>query len=374
MALTSTALRRRALVLVVVLALLLQAGTGVAAAQSVEGAAETIVVEEGETVSSIEAVAGTIVVRGTVTGDVSGAAGTIHVTESGRVDGNLQVAAATVRIDGTVAGDVDVAGATVELGETGSVGGNLQAGANYALVDGAVAGDVTIGAETLDLGPNADVGGTFRYDAGTFTQDPDAAVAGGVVRDPDIRASGGPDFQALSIPSWVGVVYGLVASLLLGVVLLGVFPRFSTGVASRVAEEPLQSGGVGLLTLIAVPVLLVLLAITIVGIPLTILGAVAFGIAVWVGSVYGQYAIAAWALTRIGSPNRWLALVVGLVAFAILGTIPFLGGLLELVAFLLGLGAFALGLRESYRNRGEGETSGGRQTTLDETAGDTPTA
>ncbi len=70
--------------------------------------------------------------------------------------------------------------------------------------------------------------------------------------------------------------------------------------ASRVREESLQSGGVGLLTLIVVPVRLVLLAITIVGIPQTNLGAVAFGIAVCIGSVYGRYAVTAWALARLG--------------------------------------------------------------------------
>lgn len=374
MALQWNSLGRRALVLVVVLALLLQAGTGIAAAQSFEGAAGTIVVEEGETVDSIEAVGTTIVVRGTVTGDVSGAAADVQVAESGRIGGNLQVAAATIRVDGSVDGNVNAAGATVEIGETATIGGNLEVGASYALIDGAVAGDVRAGAETLELGPNADVGGEFRYDAATFTQDPDAAVAGGVVQDPDIQGPTGPDFQPFVLPSWVGVVYGLFASLLLGVVLLAVFPRFSSGVASRVAEEPLKSGGVGLLTLVAVPILLVLVAITIIGIPLTILGAIAFGITVWVGSVYGQYAVGAWVLNRLDSDNRWLALVVGLVGFAILGLIPILGGLLNFVAFLLGLGAFTLGLRDGYRNRGRGETSGGRQTTLDETAGDTPPA
>lgn len=369
-----TALGRRALVLVVVMALLLQAGTGIAAAQSFEGAAGTVVVEEGETVSSVEAVATTILVRGTVTGDVSGAAANVEVAETGRVGGNLEVAAATIRVAGAVDGNVNAAGANVEISDTATIGGDLEVGASYALVDGAVAGNVVAGAETLELGPNADVGGEFRYDAGTFTESPESMVAGGVVQDSSIQGAAGPDFEPFTIPPWVGVVYGLLASFLLGVVLLAVFPEFSTAVADRVATDPLKSGGVGLLTLVAVPVVLVLVAITIIGIPLTILGAIAFGIVAWVGSVYGQYAVGAWALAQFETDNRWLALVVGLVGFALLGQIPVLGGFLDLVAFLLGLGAFTLGLRNSYRNRGSGETSGGRQTTLDETTGDAPVA
>jgi len=370
----STAPRRRTLVLAVIFALLMQAGVGVAAAQSSEGPTGTVVVDEGETVDSIDTLANTIVVRGTVTGDLTGVASTVHVTETGRVGGDVEAAAATIRIDGTVDGDVNAAGANVAVSETATIGGNLDVGASYARIDGTVGGDVQAGADTLELGPSAEVDGEFRYDAGTFDRSPEAVVAGGVVQDSSIRGASGPPIEPFAIPNWVGVVYGLFANLLLGVLLLAVFPDFSAGVATRVADQPLRSGGVGLLTLVAVPLVLVLLAVTIIGIPLSLLGAVGFGLMAWAGSVYGQYAIGVWALDRVDRGNRWLALGVGIVGFTLLGAVPFVGWLFDLVAFLLGLGAFTLALRTSYRNRGQDETSGGRQTTLDESGADTPTA
>lgn len=364
---------QRLLVTLLALALVFQAGAGVAAAQSFEGAADTIIVEEGQTYDSIQGVAGTIIVRGTVTGDVSGAAGTIHVTETGRIDGNIEAAAGTLRIDGAVGGDVSVGGGTVEVSDTAQISGNLESGSSFLRVDGTIDGDVRAGAETIVLGPSANIGGEFRYDAATFNRDSGATVAGGVVQDPQIGDGAGPDFGAISVPSWVGTIYGLFASLLLGAALLAVFPRFSAGVATRVSETPVVTGGVGLLTLVVVPLVLLIFAITIIGLPITIIGALAFGIAVWVGVVYGQYAVGSWAIGLAGYDNRWLALIVGLVGFALLGLIPFIGGLFDLLAFLLGLGALMLGLRDAYRSRG-GTESGGRQTTLDETGGDTPTA
>lgn len=363
----------RVATLAVVSLVLLSAVTGTVAAQSYQGASGTIVIGPDETYDSVEGVAGTVIVRGTVTGDIATAAGTVHVTETGEVGGNIEAAAGTVRIDGTVGGDVSVAGGTAEIGETAQIDGNLDVGASYLALRGTVDGTVQAGAEEFVLGPTASVGGDVRYDAATFTRAPEAAVGGSVVRDESIGASAGPEFGEFALPSWVGVVYGLFVNLLLGAILLAIFPSFSARVAGHVAERPAKSGGVGLLALVAVPVVLVVLLFTIVGIPLSLVGAVAFGVAAWVAVVYGQFAIGSWALSLADRENRWLALVVGLVGFALLGAIPVLGGLLELVAFLLGLGALALTLRESYRNRGA-EPSGGRQTTLDESAGDTAAA
>lgn len=358
---------RRVAVLVAAATLFLSVGPVVTAAQSVQGASDTVVVGPDETYDSIDAVAGTVVVRGTVTGDVSGVAGTVHVTESGTVGGDIAASAGTVRIEGAVDGDVRVAGGSVELSETGQIGGNFDVGAGSLGVDGAVTGDVRAGAGTITIGPNAVVEGEFRYDAEAFTQDPGATVRGGVVRDDSIGSVTG-------LPAWLGALYGLLANLLLGLLLLAIFPGFSRQVAARVSDSPGKSSGVGLLTLIAVPAALVLLALTVIGLPLSLVGAVVFGITVWVAVVYGQYAIGAWVLSFSGRQNRWLALLVGLVSITVVGAIPVLGGLFELVAFLLGLGGLMLALRETYAARRRGDTTGGRQATLDESASDTSTA
>ncbi len=103
------------------------------------------------TCDSVEGVAGTVIVRGTVTGDIATAAGTVHVTETGEVGGNIEAAAGTVRIDGTVGGDVSVAGGTVEIGETAQIDGNLDVGASYLALRGTVDGTVQAGAEEFVL-------------------------------------------------------------------------------------------------------------------------------------------------------------------------------------------------------------------------------
>lgn len=355
---------RRGVAIALVAVLLLSTVTGVAAAQSVQGAAGTIVIEEGETVSSVDAFAGSIVVRGTVSGDISGAAGTIYIAESGRVRGSISGAAGDVRIAGAVGGDVNAGSGNVHVTETATIGGDVNIGADYVRIDGRIDGDVRVGAETIVLGPSAEIGGELRYEADSFTQAPGATVAGGVVEDPNLRGNVG----SFVLPNWVTWGYGLLANLLLGAILLLVFPAFSARIAGRVSDDPAKTGGVGLLTLIGVPILLALIAITIIGIPIAVLGAVAFWLAIWAGVVYGQYAVGAWALRRAGRDNRWLALVAGLVGFAILSVIPILGGLLVFGTLLLGLGALLLELRNTFRTQRRSGPSE-RQTTFDESFG-----
>lgn len=306
-------------------------------AQSTVGG--TVTVADGETVDGITAVAGTIVVEegGTVEGDVSGLAGNVYV--DGTVEGDVSVAAGNVEIGGTVSGDVSAAAGNLLIAEGATVGG-VEAGAGKVRLEGTVEGDVSVGAETIVLGEEASIGGDMRYDGDL--EGTEGAVAGDLVRDSTVGVEVGPTIGPAT--SWLFDAYALLLNLLLGAVLLVLFPRFSAGVADRVAGEPVRTGLVGLGVLVAVPVVLVAVAITVVGIPVAFVGSLLFALAIWIGTVYGRFAVAAWLLSAAGVEHRWLALVVGLVAGAILGLVPYLGGLINLLVFLLGFGALAAGL------------------------------
>ncbi|MGM0447537.1 MAG: bactofilin family protein [Methanobacteriota archaeon] len=351
MVLSDSSTRRRIAVVLATMALLSPLAMGLATAQSVQGPSGSVVVEEGETVDGLDGVAGTVVVRGTVDGDLSGAAGSIRIAESGRVAGDVRAAAGSISVAGTVDGTVEVGAGSFELTETGRIDGSLDVGAGSVRVDGAVGGDVRASGDSVVLGPNAVVDGEFRYDAGEFAESPDATVAGGVIEDASLGGDRGPGVAVGTdlLPPWAGSVYGVTANLLLGAVLLLAFPRFSRGIADRVGADPLVSGGVGLLALLLTPIALVLVAITIVGIPLSLAGFAAYGVALWVGSVYGRYALGAWVLERVGGRNRWAALLLGVGGVALIGLLPWVGGVVDLLVLLLGLGALAGGLRDRYR-------------------------
>lgn len=351
--------RHHVVVVFVAVTLALSVIPGIAHAQT--GGGGTIIVEEGESVSEISALAGSVTVRGTVTGDVSVMAGNIHIAERGTVQGDLSGAAGNVRIDGTVDGDVSAGAGNVHVTESGVVGGNFGVGAGTVLINGTIQGDATIGAETIRLGEAAVIAGSLTYD-GTLEGNRDA-VQGTITRDPSRRVGVLTDIQPFA--SIVVTAYAFVINLILGAILLYLFPRFSKAVATRVTTDPIRVGLIGLGVLILIPVLLIALAITVIGIPLTIVGAFTFVLVAWVALVYGRFAVGAWVLSFAAVDNKWAALVVGLLIGAILALIPFVGGLLNFVIFLLGLGALSRDLYAHQRRTRAAPASG----PVDETLG-----
>jgi len=311
---------------------------GVATAQS--GVGGTTVVGPDETVSGINGIYGTIIVEGTVAGDISGVAGDIVIRDGGIVEGNLDAAAGNIRIGGTVRGDVSSGVGSIHLTETGVIEGNVDIGAGDVRINGRIGGDASIGADTIRLGDQAEIAGSLTYD-GDLRGNRDA-VAGDITRDRSLGVTLLGDLQPFV--SWVFMLYTFVFNLLLGVVLLALFPNFSDRVADRVATDPVRTGLVGLGIFVAIPILLVVIAITVIGIPISILGLLLFLLVVWIGLVYGRFAIGYWLLSRADIDSRWGGLILGLVLAAVLQQIPIIGRFVNFVIFLLGLGALVTGL------------------------------
>lgn len=356
--------RGRSIVVIVATLVVLSGFVGVVAAQSPSAQATvaqtapagSVVVAEDETVRGISTVAGTVVVRGTVNGDVNVVAGDLVIAESGHVTGNLNGASGSLRVAGTVDGNVDYAAGSVIFDRTAHVGGTVDMGAGTVVVAGTIDGDATVGADTIRVTPSAVLGGDLRYDAALTLQD-GATVQGSVIRDDSIGGGMGSIGWGAGwgIPGWANTVYGFFANLVLGVLLIGLFPRFSTDVADGALDRPLRSGGWGLLALFGIPVVLVAFAITIVGIPIALLGVVLYLLALWIGMVYGEYAVGRLLTSSLGTGSRWAALVLGLFVFAVIGLVPVLGGIAIFLALLIGLGALGATLVGRFRLRRAGD-------------------
>lgn len=352
----------RVFALLIAVLLVLGAVPGVVAAE--ERAGGTIVVGPDETVQGdLQAFGGSVVVYGTVTGDVQAFAGDVVI--AGTVNGNVEAAAGSVSVTGDVGGNVQAAGGSVSVGQGATIGGNLEAGAGSIYIAGTVEGDARVGADTITLAPSATIGGNLVYD-GDLHQQPGAQVSGEVRRDSSMSVDVAPGIPGL--PDVVGTVYGILVNLVVGAVLLALFPTFTGEVSRRVREEPVNSGLAGLVTLVLGTIAIIIFAITLIGIPLAIIVAIALGLTGWLGSILGQYAVGDFVLRRTGREDRWLALAVGIIGFAIIGLVPIVGGLAAAIAGLLGFGAVTGQLYDRYKSTDSTGENGGRQTTLDESA------
>lgn len=139
----------------------------------------------------------------------------------------------------------------------------------------------------------------------------------------------------------------LVVNLLLGGALVAFGPRYATDSVRALQDDPGTAFGWGLLVGIVVPIVLAILAATIVGLVVAIPGAlvlVAVGIVgnavtiVWIGdSIAGS-----------GGEVGASAVAVGALLLAGVLTVPVLGNLLTTIVGFFGLGVVSRGLYHGY--------------------------
>jgi cytoskeletal protein CcmA (bactofilin family) len=314
----------------------------------------SVVVAPDERVDGFTASAGTVVVRGTVDGDLQAYAGTVVVAESGEVTGTLKAYAGTVRIAGTVGERVRAYGGDVAVTESGSVGGSFAAGAGSVTVAGAVGGDVTAAGDAITLASTARVSGDVTYD-GTLTTESGAQVSGTTRQIDDLDVGPAPP----ALPTGTVVLFGILANLVVGGLLLVAFPAFSRDVDETVRFESVWAGLAGIVTLLAIPLFLGLLSITVVGIPAALAVFVLSLILAWIASVYGQFATGAWLLSYTDYESRWLALLAGLVVVGVIGRLPYLGALVQVTVLVVGLGAVVRQARVRYTRSRQRRDAGG---------------
>jgi hypothetical protein len=270
------------------------------------------------------------------------------VTVDGVVEGDVRSGMGDVVVNGEVGDDINAGFGDVEVYEP--VGGEIDAGFGDVYVDARVEGDVNVGRGDVDLGPRALVLGNVYYGSGEIRGNRDAVqgmVATGVMHDMDHEPDG------FGIPGFVGWLFVTAAFAACSVLVAVLAPGPLSAAARRAEESPGWSLLFGVVSVPAVVVLAVVLAVSIIGIPLLLLLAPAYLAFVFFGSLVAAYFVGrrvVFATGRYHAGNA-LAAMVGALILAAAYLIPVLGGLLLYGFALFGTGAAILALFSRRRPR-----------------------
>ncbi len=310
-----------------------------------------------------------VVVPSPVSGDVH--AGGFTVTVSGPVSGNVYAVGNAVTLSGPVGKDVTALGGTITLSGSDAIKGNLRVtGGSIALdrpvdgsalvaghsvaIDGPIAGDLVLSTEAASFGDNAKVLGHVDIRSTSPIEVP-ASVAPAdrvtftKVETTDIPGDAKGIFDKATdnrLNHWMFSVFGAAAAIIYGIALLALFPRrietgFQTGMA-----KPIKSLLFGILALSAYIGLVLVLLLTLIGIPLAPFAVILAILAGLTGFIMGGYFLTDRIFSAFGfeTDSLWkraLALVVGLIVAGIVGAIPFLGWIAQLGLCFFGLGALS---------------------------------
>ena len=356
------------------------------------GALEVRHAEDALRVAAEEAVSGSL------------AASADEVDIDGRIDGDLFVTGERVRITGTVAGNVFAWARHLEI--AGRVEGSVHAASEELVLGGAITGSAYLAAEKLTQAAGSSVGRDvylFAWKAnlaGELARDvhfrgDQLAVDGHVARDlhvyhadrlalgagasvgRDLRAEvAGP--EALSVAEgariggarrvadgevsseafwklepWLWLLVRIAAALAFGVALYAVLPSLFR-VPVPTASTFVRLLGLGLVTLIGVPLALILAALTLIGLPLALLGGFLYATALYLAHVLAAAGLGRTLVRHHGGDLPGLGtfariLLLGLVAVALAGHLPLIGPAVHVVIVLVGLGLLADQVRSLIR-------------------------
>ena len=283
-------------------------------------------------------------------------AGGGRLTLDAPIGRNLRVGGGQVEIGpmATIGGNVTVGGGQVTL--RGPVKGNVTVGGGRVLIDGVVEGDVESYAGGLSLGPNARLAGKLRYRSGdALVRDPAATVAGAIERlampgrsgaapAPAPRDDAWGAHTARGGPSWFWTAGLMAVAALLVAALPVTTMRVADGLRTRLGWSLLW----GFIALVCIPVAALILLFTIIGIPVALLALLLYAALLLVGYVGSAIGLGQWALSRLraGAAQRtgWrvAAAMAAVMLLALLGSLPWVGAFVALLAVVAGIGAIAL--------------------------------
>ena len=340
----------------------------------------TVKVDAGESIDDTVFLGGkTAIIAGTVDGDVFAAAervevtGTVHgnlfsagetVTIAGQVDGNLHAVGKNVDVEAKVGGTGFMAGQNVNLNEAGQlarggffagesvrtkgqVGRDLYLAGEKLEVSGSVARSVRAYGERFTVSSTGLVEGDVHVTVPSEDAveiDDGATVKGETVVDTEVEH----ERRAFMYPGfYFGVLGKALALLLIGVLLVMLFPALRPS-APESSREVLRDMGIGFIVLLAVPVAMFLIAITLIGIPVSVVLGVVYALVFYLSTLVVAYFIA----QRLPAPtDRRLILNTGLILLVILFIveIPFIGGGLNFLVHIFGMGCLVLHLWNLYQ-------------------------
>ena len=262
-----------------------------------------------------------------------------------------------VELDGTINNDALIIGSIVnsststefnrdtiivgsEISLSGEFARNVSVYASSVTIkDANIAGNLKIQASNITI-ENGNIEGTLSYpeDANAKISD-EASINETVKTDPINSEEGNTYLNTVSSKIWSFACYALIFA-----VICLLFPKIITRISDK--YEKVESGEVievftkGLLTLILLPIIGIMLFMTVIGLPLGVIGLIFYGVAIYLSTIFTAYLLGykIWQKVFNKDMNMLLIGLIGLFVLLILNLIPGINYLVAIITIVIGLG------------------------------------
>lgn len=292
------------------------------------------------------------------------AAGRKIAVSSGKVDGAVRIAGQYINLNNLKIGhNTTLAAMDISLNNTdfdsgvfaakdvSIVGGKANAVNAFAqkiFINSRIDGDLNVECESLELGPGAVVTGTIKGEVGKEPILSSSAKIGKVDVEITPQTSKTDDYEYDFsffdiIRSLAGLAFIWLILRLLGDGLLDTASGMLTARKGHVFA-------LGAAVFFGAPFAMIVLMITVVGIPVSLIMMMLYAIAIIIAVPYAGSALGrAVALAKRPGTSPWVSTAVGAIVLWVLCRIPFIGWLIKIIAIMFTAGSITDMLREKHR-------------------------
>lgn len=264
-------------------------------------------------VQSIIAAGGTVSINAPVSGDVIAAGGQVFVNSN--VGGKLIAAGGNLNLKGNVTKNAVLGGGNINI-QKGSLIGK----------DAVIYADSVYTAGTIN--------GTLKVSATEMTNN---GTAGRVEFEKVVREE---KKEAHPVGFSVFQILMAIGYLIAGIILLRFFPALFAAMDQEVRSSMATKTLVGILSIVVSFVLMVILAVTFVGMPVALMLLIFVAGALMLSGLFVSFGLGRSILSRAGKQTSdMIAFVIGFVILNILFLLPYIGGIISTISAGLGMGA-----------------------------------
>ncbi|HSQ26765.1 MAG TPA: hypothetical protein VLM80_06535 [Anaerolineales bacterium] len=244
-------------------------------------------------------------------------------------------------------GSVLVLGGQVDIDPTAQVAGSIFILEGLVNLHGEVGQDVTLVGGELNIGPEAHILGSLRVGGGDLTLSEQARIDGKVEQSSSLEIPASELSASSRRGSWGGTLFNALLIGGLAYALSRYLGRPTRRVAEASLQHPVVAVSMGLLTGVVGLSLLVLMAFTIVLIPVSLLGLFALGLMIAFGWAAMGAGAGAWLAAKLGlkcsvSASAFAGAFLLMLALDLLNWIPVVGAPSAILISVNGLGAVLL--------------------------------
>jgi len=307
------------------------------------GKVEGDFVSASQTLTSKGTVGGNLMSAGRdldITGEVGGSfwGAAQNISFNGRLKRNFLGFAQSINLkEGSEVGG-DVIAFCGELKVSGKIDKGLRGGVGSLVISGIVNGDVNVKADEISIMPDAKINGNLHYKSKKEARIEKGAQIIGETKWTKITPK---KKKGLTPGKFFWQFLFLCASFLTGLFMLLVAGKQLKAAKEAVFKDFLKNLGLGFVFVICVPIAIVILLFTVIGIPISIIVLFAYLVLFYIAKIFVGYALGEKVLQLFktnGIPAPVLSLLVGLVILYILFLIPYFHWIFCLLALFVGFG------------------------------------